>query len=43
MPGGNRMRFIDSWTFGYLNTHDATSQAADELISHPEKHLLTQE
>lgn len=40
---GDRFRAIDSWHFKFLNDDSATSQAADEIIETPEKHLLTQD
>jgi hypothetical protein len=40
---GNRLRYVDYWHFRFLNTHDSSSKAADEIIANPESHLLTQE
>lgn len=40
---GNRQRYVDYWHFRFVNEHDATSRAADEIIAAPEKHLLTQD
>ena len=39
---GNRFKYVDYMHFRYLNGDDATARAADEIISNPEKHLLTQ-
>lgn len=41
---GNRFRYVDYWHFRHLNSQDSeTIKAADEIISEPERHLLTQE
>ena len=39
---GNRFRNINPWHYAGVNDDSATQAAADEIISTPEKHLLTQ-
>ena len=40
---GSRYRFIDYWHFRFIQSDSKTIHAAEEIISTPEKHLLTQE
>ena len=40
---GSRFRYVDYWHFKHLNSKDEqANKAADEIISNPESHLLTQ-
>lgn len=39
---GNRFRYVDYWHSRFLNADQQSAKAADEIISEPEKHLLTQ-
>ena len=41
---GNRFRYIDYWHFSYINSqNEDLNKAADDIISNPETHLLSQE
>ena len=40
---GNRFRYVDYWHSRFMNADSQTAKAADEIISQPEKHLLTQD
>ena len=39
---GNRFRCINQWYYSGFEDVSATNDAADEIISHPDKHLLSQ-
>ena len=39
---GNRFRYVDYWHSRFLNQSSDQSRASDEIISEPERHLLTQ-
>ena len=39
---GNRFKFVDYNYVRFLNSDNATARAADEIISQPDRHLLTQ-
>ena len=39
---GNRLRPVDWWHSRYVEHNSLTSEAADEILDTPEKHLLTQ-
>jgi len=38
----NKFRFIDTWYFAGFNRSSVTNDAADEIISQPDRHLLSQ-
>ena len=38
----NKFRFIDTWYFAGFNRSSATNDFADEIISQPDRHLLSQ-
>ena len=40
---GNRFRYVDYWHSRFLNSTSEASRPADEIISEPERHLLTQD
>ena len=39
---GNRFRCINQWYYNGFEDVSATNDAADEIISHPDRHLLSQ-
>ncbi|CDW72799.1 UNKNOWN [Stylonychia lemnae] len=40
---GNRFKYVDYLYVRHLGSDSATAKAADEIISQPDKHLLTQQ